>query len=377
MSNQDSAPQLRFNLKVGDLIHAKVTKLGGGSHQVDTSRWANVETATIEEFNETGSVYLGSHIYAKTERIDDDSASLVQAERVYQRHHLPGDELRIQAIDKSSSHLCRADLDKKRNLNRLYVAGTDLGAEATVEIVKIRQGTAIAVPNKIHCEGITTGLKLSVETESGSRDVKISEFSDRDGTSFLSDIVTTAELTEPARATGTAHARIIKITSEKIECDLTDYHLGDLSSLPTTGDCLRVDIDKDDKETIANISENVSVGIQFSERAPCAGTVLVALSGFRDGVYRGAIKKYVKPDIQVGNIYDGNVYEYKNAARIEPEGYRVPVSLENDITATGTTKIKVTEISDSVCGRIVGNIDKKNVGSDDSSGVDLTNLSKL
>ena len=376
MATQDSTSQYRFNLKEGDLIEATITKLGSGDHQVDTSPWANIETANIDEFTDPGGVQLGSDLYVIVKDIKEDFAELEQAEHVYQRHHRPGDTLRVRTVERSTSKLYRAEPDRFRNLEKLYIVGVELGADVTVEIVKVRDGTAIATPSEVHQRGVTSGLEMDAKTTAGSQYLSVSEGTDHDITAALSEVGADVRLTDPARVTSTARVEIVEVSKDGVVCVIQDYSVDGRVELPSTGETVRTDVNKGDIETTVSLSDGVSIAIKLDERAPCTGNASVTLTGVSGGTYSGSIERYMKPHLKVGDKYSAKIHGYTHKATIESGEYQIPIKLESEISATGKGTVEITEIADSVRGRIVGDVEET-AGSDNSSDVDLTNLSKL
>lgn len=376
MATQDSTSQYRFNLKEGDLIEATITKLGGGDHQVDTSRWANIETANIAEFTDPGGVQLGSDLHVVVKDIEEDFAELEQAEHVYQRHHRPGDTLRVRIVEKSTSRLYRAKPDRCRNLEKLYVVGVELGADVTVEIVKVRNGTAIATPYEVHQKGVSTGLKLDAKTTAGSHYLSMSEDVEHDITAALSEVSGDIKLADPARATSTARVEIVDISKDEVVCRIQDYSVDERTELPSTGEAVRTGVNKGNTETTVSLSDGFSIAVKLDEQAPCTGNASVTLTGVSGGTYSGSIKRYMKPHLKIGDKYSAKIHGYTQKATIESGEYQIPIKLESEISATGKGTVEITEIADSVRGRIVGDVEET-AGSNNSSDVDLTNLSKL
>ncbi|MDB2243308.1 hypothetical protein PM076_07440 [Halorubrum ezzemoulense] len=376
MATQDSTSQYRFNLKEGDLIETTITKLGGGDHQVDTSRWANIETANIAEFTDPRGVQLGSDLHVVVKDIEEDFAELEQAEHVYQRHHRPGDTLRVRIVEKYTSKLYRAKPDRSRNLEKLYAVGVELGADVTVEIVKVRNGTAIATPCEVHQKGVSTGVELDAKTTAGSQYLLMPEDVEQDITAALSGVGGDIKLADPARATSTARVEIVDISKDEVVCRIQDYSVDKRTELPSTGEAVRTGVNKGDTETTVSLSDGVSIAVKLNERAPCTGNASITLTGVSRGTYVGSIKRYMKPHLKIGDKYSAKIHGYTHKATIESGEYQIPIKLENEISATGKGTVEITEIADSVRGRIVGGVEET-AGSDNSSDVDLTNLSKL
>ena len=376
MTNQESTSKYRFNLKEGDLIQGTITKLGGGDHQLDTSRWANIETATMDGFTDPGAVQLGSNLHVRVSEIEENSATLEQAENVYQRHHRPGDTLRVKILEKSTPKLYQGEPDRWRNLEKLYVVGVELGADVTVEIVKVRSGTAIAIPIEVHQNGVTSGVEFDGKTSAGSQHLLVSDITDQDIGTALSATGTNVKLTEPARATSKARVEIVDVSNHEVKCEIQEYLSDGVAELPSAGEAVRTDINKGDVKTTVSVSDDVSIAVRLADRAPCTGTTSVTLTSVTDGTYSGSIKQYIEPHLKVGNRYSAKINGYTNKASIKSDEYQIPVKLESQISTTGKGTIEITEISSSLCGRIIGEIEEI-AENDNSSDIDLTNLSKL
>lgn len=106
MADYQSETGYRLKLRERDVIQATVTKVGTDEVQANTSLWSNIESAKIVNTNLNTSIAPSTKIYATVTDISEDTATLTQKRGVYRRNHLPGDSLRMQAIEQVSSSVC-------------------------------------------------------------------------------------------------------------------------------------------------------------------------------------------------------------------------------------------------------------------------------
>lgn len=368
----------RLKLVEGDVIEATITNLSRGGAEIDTSLWSNVDTARLREVGQNTSIAPGSDVYATVTGIDSGTATLKRKRGVYRRNHLPGDRLRVQGSDRISSSLVRATPEELRNLEVIFVAGIAVGADATVELTKVRDGTAIALPVDVHEPGLAPGRTIIVETTAGQRDARVKRFQTDDGDARTPDQDFIITLTKPAPATGQATATLTSVTDEGIRGELQR----DWNELPSAGTTVRTSVSAGhDQASVQLDNSDVEIRIKFEQPCPIDGQAIVELGERQDGVYPATLDRYTRPRIQTGGTYSARVYKSKDRARIEIGERKVSVILLHNVSTTGQATVRVTELSDAIYGQIEGGVEPLTFDDSDSDSdaldVDMTDVSKF
>ncbi|MYL18212.1 hypothetical protein GLW36_16410 [Halorubrum terrestre] len=374
MSTGDGERQYRLKLKEGDKIQATITGVGSGTPDVDTSGWTNIDTASLAEASENTTIAPGSRIYTKVADITGSHAQLVAQRGVYQRNHLPGDEMRTQATKQVSASLCEGELNQERNLDSLFIVGVATGADVTIKIAKIRGRSAIGLPVTVHDPGLASGREVLVETTANSTQAKVLRIADQNHDGQLPDGEVPIKLSQVAKSTGKATVEVSGVTSEGITGTIVDLP----AELPTVGDTFQTSLKQGRRQTTVSWSDaDIVVEVEFDDPCPITGTASIELTEQVNGKYRGNLITYTHPDLSVGETYSISVYKSKNGGTLKIGGQSIPIKLVNSIDTTGEATVKIVEISDTIYGKIVGEISRLNIDDAESSSVDLTNLSKL
>lgn len=374
MSTGDGERKYRLKLREGDEIQATVTGIGSDAPRVDTSSWSNIETASLAEVSENTTIAPGSQIYTKVTDINETHARLVAQRGVYQRNHLPGDEIRTRAIKQVSASLCEGELNQERNLDSLFVVGVVTGADVTIEIAKIRGGSAIGLPVTVHDPGLVSGREVIVETTADSVQAKVVGIVDQNQDGQLPDGEVPIELSQVATSTGKATVQVSGVTSEGIAGTIVDLP----AELPAVGDTFQTSVKQGRRQTTISWSDaDIAIEVEFDDPCPVTGTASVELTEQMTGKYQGDLITYIYPSLAVGETYSISVYKSKNGGTLKRGGQSIPIKLVDSIDTTGKATIEIVEISEAVYGKIVGEISRIDIDDADSSSVDLTNLSKL
>lgn len=372
MPQSTAENQYQLKLKEGDFIQVTVTSISQSKVNIDTSRWANVKTAVFTEIETNPSP--GSQLYAKVTSLDSGTANLVHERGVYKRNHLPGDSLTVQGVENVSTSLCKANLEETRNLNRLYVAGIAAGTEATVELVKIRGSTAIALPKTIHADGITPGQRVTVQTTAGSQQANLSAIGDTNDQTSLSQLTIEIKLANPACVTGTAEAYITELNGNTAIAAINSYPV----DLPEPQEKYNTTVKKGHDGTTVQIgNSDTEIRVQFDHPLPITGRILLEISHRDQGIYHGNLRKYTSPPISTGNSFEGLIYASQNKGRIEYNDRDFTVVVINGVSTSGTATLRIVEISDEIKAEVVGEIEEVSFEDAETTSVDMTNLSKL
>lgn len=374
MAGNQPETEYRLKLREGDVIQATVTKVGAGEVQIETSLWSNIESATIVETGANTSIAPGAEIYATVTDISGETATLTQKRGVYRRNHLPGDSLRMQAMDHVSASVCQATLDQFRNLDTVYIIGVPLGADVTATLAKIRDGTAFALPTTIHDRGLAAGRTLQVSTTAGSTRATIATESGLNALDLDGRREVPVELADPAWTTGPATAEITATDADPPKATVVDYP----TELPQPGDQLTTTVTEGEDYTKVRLDEApLELTVQLRHDPPVSGRATIDLQDRADGFYQGEITEYVDPAIRVGQTHDARLYASRNRAKIESGDRDITITIRDEIATTGQGPIKIVEISDEIYGRSFGNIKPLAGEEEQASGVDMTDVSKF
>lgn len=372
MTSSNTETQYQLKLKQGDFIQVIITSIDRDGVQVDTSGWANVETAVFTEIGTNPSP--GTQLYAKVTNLDSATAYLAQERGVYRRNHLPGDSLRVQGVENVSTSLCKADLKETRNLDTIYVVGITAGADVTVELVKIRDSTAVAVPKTIHTKGVSPRQSVTVKTTAGSQQTNLSGIGNTDDQVTLAQLTLDIKLAHPACATGTAEAYVTELEGNTAIAAIDSYPV----DLPDPQETRTTTVRKGyDSAAVQIANSDVEISVEFDHPIPITGEILLEISHREQGIYRGHLRKYTSPPISTGKTFDGLVYASQNKGRIKYNNQDFSVSLTNDISTSGTATLRIVEISGAIKAEVVGKIEAISFEDAETTNVDLTNLSKL
>lgn len=376
MTITSSEVDYRLKLVEGDVIKTRVTSLGRDGAQVDTSLWSNVKTATLCEVSQNTSIALGSEVHATVTEIDSEEATLKRKRGLYHRNHLPGDQLRVQGRDRVSSALVQAIPDQFRNLDIIIVPGIAVEADATVELAKMRNGTAFALPVNIRDPGLAPNRTVTVRTTAGCRDATVKMLQFNNGDAQPSRYNPTITLSEPAPVTGQVTATLTTVTDDGIrgKLDWSDV------SVPSVGTTVTTSVSQGQNRTNVNLDKH-KIRIEFDHRCPVDGMARVKLDDRQDGVYRATLIRYTKPNLREGKSYQARVYETNDTARIKIDNRKMSIVLTHEVSTSGQATVEITDLNDAIYARIEDEIepltfDDAESGSD-ATDIDMTNLSKL
>lgn len=372
MTTLATGTQYQLKLKERDLIQVTITDIRNDYVQVDTSGWANVETAEVTELAANPS--LRKQLYARVADLDSNTASLNQEQGLYKRNHLPGDRIRVRGVENISTNLCRVKIDDSRNLDTIYVVGITAGADVTAEIRKVRGSTAIALPEIIHTEGVNPGQLVAVQTKSGSRQATLTDIGYTDDQGSLPQISIKVQLSEPAKATGTAEAYVTELEGDTALVEIDSYPV----NLPNSHDEHKTTVKQGQGRTTVNIgNSDVDIRVNLSHLTPINGTVLIELTHSEQGIYQGDLREYTSPPISVGDTFDGLAYASQNKGRIEYSGRKIPVVLTSDISTSGAATLRIVDLSEKIRAEVHGEISEVSFEETNTATVDMTNISKL
>lgn len=374
MTSEDT--NYHLNLVEGDVIETTVTNLNRNGAQVDTSQWSNVETATLREVSQKTSIAPGSVIYATVVDIDCKEAALQQKRGLYCRNHRPGDHLRVQGRDRISSSLVRASVEEFRNLNNIYVPGIGVEADVTVEIAKVRDGTAFGLPIDIHDPGLVPGRKVTVQTEAGNCETIIKSLHFDNHSKRPPDSDVSMELPQPSPVTGQAVATLTTETEEGIQGKLNLTN----STLPSPGETVTTSVTQGhDRTEIGLDDSDFEIRVKLDHTSPIDGTACLELVDQQGGVYQARLIQYTLPKIREDETYQARVYKTDNRARIEIGNQKLSIQLTHEIPTTGEATIRITDIDSVIHGKVEDEIEPliQDDTEPDTTGVDMTNLSKF
>lgn len=286
-----------MKLKKGDFIQVTINSVDQRGPRVDTSRWSNIDDAVLSEVGENTSITPGADIYAVVTSVDGGKARLKQKRGVYLRNHLPGDTLRITPSERVSTSFYRAELDKMRNLESLLIAGVSIAADVTVEVVKIRDGTAICLPVTIHHPGLTPGQEIYIETAADTHEAVLTGILGQNDPLNPQFCEMPVKLAEPALATGEATAKITDLNNDKLRVRDVMYPV----ELPNTGDRLTGDVEIEHTQLEIPLQDDLaSIVVEFEHPLPINGTAKIELTDREGGIFQGKILEYIEPPISEG-----------------------------------------------------------------------------
>lgn len=364
----------QVNLKENDLIQAIIKSVDRNKVDVDTSGWANIDTAYLDKASESLSIAPGNTVYSDVVSIESGVAKLHHKTGVYQRNHLPGDTLRVQTIDNASTNLCKAVLENPRNLDSLYVVGCSVFADVSVEIALIRGKTGVALPKTIHHQGLVSGETVEVTTTAGSSSATVSGIPTVDDKVDISDKTITVELSNPAPTSGPATIQI----SDSEGGMLTGKIKTIPANLPPLNTNIETGVNQTQRITTYETDDtDIAVKIELNHPSPISGHASINITGREEGIFQGELTEFVNPKIKPRRTYNAVVVSSKNEARIKKSGNSISVTLSNNVSTTGEADVRVTKISDEIVGKAVGDVRPIDIDSAETSGVDMTNLSKL
>lgn len=364
----------QLKLKVGDLIQATVVTLNSGKITVDTSRWANVDTAYLADVSENASIVPGAEIYAEVADVESGSARLEQKRGTYRRNHLPGDTLRVQTTERVSSKLCKAAMDEPRNIDSLYVVGASICADVTVNLKKLRGQTAIALPSVTHHPGLVTGERVTIEMTAGSMSAPITGVPNEESQIALPNKTVLVDLPEPAPASGPATVRITDDSEENLMVILEDIP----ADLPARDEYFKTSVTENLGYTTLEIDDTgVEIKIELEHSCPITGYGLIKVDNRQNGIYQGRLVEYIDPEIKPDGQYNATVSGTTGQAHLTNRGQNVSVDLIEDVSSTGNATVKVKKISDELKGTVLGDIEPIDIDDAETQTVDITNLSKL
>lgn len=364
----------QVNLKEGDLVQATIEEIKNNQVVVDTSQWANVVTANLEQTSDSLSIVPGKEIFSEIETIESGVAKLHHKSGIYHRNHLPGDSLRVKTIEPISPHLYETTLDNPRNLDSLYVVGGSLLADVGVEIVLIRGQTAVAMPVTTHDEGLASGQSVTVKTIAGSTTATVTNVRSNSTDVDIIDQAITVELTEPAPTYGPATVTLTDNNDGVLVGEIESIP----ANLPNSHSYVETQITQNNRTTKYEITEtNAAIEIELDHSAPISGKASIKIRGREAGIFQGDLYEYVSPSVEYRGTYEGVLVEGENKAQIKRSGSHISVSLKKDVSATGRGDVRITDIADKIHGKVVGEIEPVDIDNAERSEVDMTNLSKL
>lgn len=246
----------------------------------------------------------------------------------------------------------------------------------TVEVEKIRDGTAIALPVDVHDPGLSPGRTVTVQTVAGEREATVERLHSEDESDQSLERDFTVTLSQPAPVTGQAMASLTTASDDGMRAELRRKP----DQLPAPNTTVVTSVEKGHSRTVVQLDNtDLEVAAKFNQSCPINGRAVIELGNRQDGIYQATIVRYSRPDIRPGATYRARVYNNKNHARIEREDRKIPVALADDISETGEAPVRITEISDAIHGRVEGEIESLTFDDPDTdiSDVDMTNLSKF
>lgn len=380
-----------MKLKQKDQILANITKVSTSTVLADADHWSNVSKIEVNPEVATTVLSPGRKLVVNVERIEGERAITSQVRGTYSRQHKPGDVIEANAIGHIKHMVCKGVPEEQKNIDRLLLTEARPGDKVEARIEKLRDGLAVATVSSVLETGIREGDMVDARTIRGERkaktlkrqfDLEIDRFAHVQTViqvrvkKFTSAIESEIEDSGELPMAGDVISAVTVPGTSGVRAEVEGYRINvnrdltvetpvvtkiksvngeeltgkivDSGALPEKGNVVQANV-KEGQRTARVVEAGYQV--QLDRESLSSGEVTIEINTASSKNCEGTVRSYRNTIPEIDEKIRAFVRKSEGAA--DPANYDCTIVLRGEISKTGDAVVEITEISDSIYGKVV------------------------